>query len=118
MIPANHMGESINDLKGWSAEPPTNATGLMESVQKACATPLRELTDNDLRILVGQKLALEICLPLAVERLRENPWLDASYYPGDLMEAVRRLSDEELEKFPGAREEMDELSKSPKPSFR
>jgi hypothetical protein len=47
--------------------------------------PLAEFTIEDLRIMIGQGISLEILVPIAVERLLEEPLAEGDYYPGDLL---------------------------------
>jgi hypothetical protein len=37
---------------------------------------------------IGQQFSLPILVPLALERLESNPWLEADFYVGDLLKFV------------------------------
>ena len=50
--------------------------------------PLKDFTVEDLRILIGQNLSLDILLPLAVEKLKQNILAEGHMYPGDLLQMV------------------------------
>ncbi len=50
--------------------------------------PIGELTVEDLRLLIGQDIALPYLLPLALEVLRDNPMAEGDMYEGDLLSAV------------------------------
>ena len=52
--------------------------------------PLRDLTEWQLAFLLRQRVAAVYLVPLAVERLKHDVWLDAGLYPGDLLLAVAR----------------------------
>jgi hypothetical protein len=43
---------------------------------------------DDLRLMIGQQIALPILMPWAIEILRPNPWVEAGHFPGDLLEMV------------------------------
>ncbi len=53
--------------------------------------PLRELSVEDLRILIGQRIGLLWLIPLAVEVLEAEPLAEGDFYPGDLLAAVLRV---------------------------
>lgn len=48
-------------------------------------------TVEDFRIMLGQRIAVPILLPLAVDVLVSDPYAEGDYYPGDLLWAVLRL---------------------------
>jgi hypothetical protein len=50
--------------------------------------PIGDFTSGELRLMIGQREGLMFLVPLAVEHLRADPLVDASYYPGDLLCAV------------------------------
>jgi hypothetical protein len=55
--------------------------------------PLADLTPEDLRLLVSQRVALAHVLPIAVRLLTENPLISGDYYDGDLLLAVVGVPD-------------------------
>ena len=38
--------------------------------------------------MIGQGFSLEHLVPIALEKLSENPFAEGDYYPGDLLKAV------------------------------
>lgn len=50
--------------------------------------PVRRLSPAELRELIARHLALRFTVPLAIERLTDDPFLEAQRYPGDLLTAV------------------------------
>ena len=52
------------------------------------AKPLKDFTIEDLRIMIGQNISLDILMPLAFERLKQNILAEGDFYPGDLLRAV------------------------------
>jgi hypothetical protein len=73
------------DPPDWGPPPP-DATGLITTCHAARQKPLRDLTPNDLRVLIGQNSSLATLIPLAIELLSENALTEAGLYPGDLLE--------------------------------
>ena len=80
---------SLDELEATSLEPPY-ATDLVERVARARRKRIDTLTAADLRLLIGQKQGLSYLLPRAIGLLEQDPWLEADFYPGDLLSAVLR----------------------------
>jgi hypothetical protein len=53
--------------------------------------PLRDFTVEDLRIMIGQQVALDRLVGLALDRLRSDPSVEGDCYPGDLLASVLRV---------------------------
>jgi CDI immunity proteins len=49
---------------------------------------LVDFTVDDLRVMIGQQIALNRLVPLAVERLRPEPLMTEDDYPADLLASV------------------------------
>lgn len=83
---------SIEELEGdfWG-EPQAPRTRLIEEVHRLRRTPIRELTVEDLRLLIGQTVALDVVVPLAVQRLEDDPLTEGDLFRGDLLAAVLRV---------------------------
>ncbi len=81
--------KSLNDLLGIKSPEKTDfRSGLIVTVQKAYEKKLSDLTPSDLRIIVGQGFELDYVVPLAIEVLEKELFVDATYYEGDLLEFV------------------------------
>ncbi len=63
---------------------------LVATVHRLRRKPLSDFTVEDLRIVIGQGIGLPFLIPLAVERLEEEPLAAGDFYPGDLLQAVLR----------------------------
>lgn len=50
--------------------------------------PARRLSPAELRELIARHMALRFTVPLAIERLADDPFLEAQRHPGDLLTAV------------------------------
>lgn len=86
-----YLASSLQELENdyWG---PVGAgeTPLIRECLRLRKAPLAQLTANDLRLLIGQRIGLKHLVPLALELLRADPWLECSY-PGDLLAAVLRI---------------------------
>ena len=78
------------DGERWGA-PPLGATRVAAQVHRLRRTPVGELTVEDLRLLIGQGVALDRLVPLALERLHRDPLAAGDLYAGDLLSAVLRV---------------------------
>jgi hypothetical protein len=75
------------DPPAWELPPP-DATGLVVRCHELRRKRLDELTVEDLRLGIGQQIALAHLVPLAIGILRENPLAEGAYYRGDLLSAA------------------------------
>jgi hypothetical protein len=84
--------ESLDDIEGrtWGP-PPADATTLVAAIHAVRRKPLGELTTTDLRMLIGQRVGLDVVLPRALVVLRQSPLVEADLYPGDLLAAALHL---------------------------
>ena len=69
-------------------EPTPGATELIRRCHALRRTPVSQLGQGDLRVLIGQEIALKHLVPLALRALEVEPMLEAEYYPGDLLVAL------------------------------
>jgi hypothetical protein len=107
--PAKNVTDfTLQELDGEDWGEPTYPSTLVTECHRLRRVPLREFTPTDLRRLIGQKLSLEYLIPLALERLSENPWL-GDYYEGDLLHAMLELSDVYWQTHPELKHEMDRI---------
>lgn len=83
--------KSIEDLEGvrWPA-PPADSTSLVRGVHELRKRPVKDLTAEDLRRLIGQDVGLRWVLPVALDHLRETAPDEAAtgWYDDDLLSAV------------------------------
>jgi len=82
------LGATIEELEGepWRP-PPADATTVMIDAHRLRQVPIRDLTIGDLSFLLGQRIGVEWLIPVALDRLRDDP-LAGDYYPGALLNAV------------------------------
>jgi hypothetical protein len=80
---------SLEELEGkpWR-RPEQGASTVLHRCFEARKKPLSELTEADLRLLIGQDIGLVFVVPLAVSFLERDPLLEAEHYKGDLLVAV------------------------------
>lgn len=79
---------TIEELEGKKYPEPSNVTGLISTIYKLRKKPLRDYSIEDLRISIGQNIALSYLIPLAIKKLKENILSEGDFYPGDLLKNV------------------------------
>jgi hypothetical protein len=110
-----NMAKSLNELE---AIPDLTAGGedwpsaLVCTCKRLYEKPLQDFTIEDLRIMIGQRIGLEFLVPMALERLAENPFAHGDYYPGDLLMNLLRLPVDYWHKHPDLRCELADIVKS------
>jgi hypothetical protein len=87
------MGEidrakSLQELEDQDWGEPPYDSYLVRACHLLRRKPVGALTPAELRLLIGQQIGLPFLVPLAVEKLLDNPMLEADFYPGDLLTAL------------------------------
>jgi len=92
----HHNPGTIEEIEGVrEPDPGPDATFLVRRCVTLRRKPLSEFSTEDLRIMLGQQIAVPTLLPMAVAVLANNPLAEGDYYPGDLLHTVIRLPDKE-----------------------
>lgn len=83
---------SLQDLENsdWGDAPP-DATYLIATVHRLRRVPVGSLDVEDLRILIGQQVGVDVLVPIALAKLEQDPLAEGDFYPGDLLAAVLRV---------------------------
>ena len=64
---------------------------VVQTSQALRKKPIRSLSDEELRLAIGQQIGLEWLVRLALERLHDNPFRSGDFFPGDLLHNVLRI---------------------------
>jgi len=96
VVSQEQRSRTLEQLEGevWG-EPQFDSYVVTES-HRLRRVPIRQLTVENLRLLVGQKLGLPWVLELALEILEVEPFAEGDLYEGDLLASVMELSRAEL----------------------
>lgn len=83
---------SLQEIEGddWG-DPPADATRLVRTAHQLRRTPLDELEAEDLRLLISQKIGLDVLVPRTLTLLEQNPLLEGDFYPGDVLAATLKI---------------------------
>jgi hypothetical protein len=100
-IPPDESRRTLDtvDPPAWGSAPP-DATPLITRCHQLRAKPLRDFTVEDLRIMIGQQIALDHLVQLALDRLQADPLVAGDYHPGDLLASVLRIDAAFWQQFP------------------
>ncbi|MGB8191514.1 MAG: contact-dependent growth inhibition system immunity protein [Chitinophagaceae bacterium] len=79
--------------------------------------PLKDFTTEDLRILIGQNISLDILIPLTMEKLQQNIMAEGDLYPGDLLKSVLSADSEYWLKNPVLHRKLGKLYRNNLPSM-
>ena len=111
-IPADESKRTLDtvDPPAWGPAPP-DATLLIKRCHQLRTKPLRDFTVEDLRIMIGQQVALNRLVPIALDRLQPDPLVEGDYYPGDLLASVLRVDAAFWERFPDLEVPLRKLTK-------
>ena len=85
---------TLDEFEGTTwGDPPEDATYVQHTCYELRRTPLGQFEAEDLRIMIGQQIGLELLVPMALGALIQQPLIEADMYPGDLLRAVLALPD-------------------------
>lgn len=84
-LPPDILEKSLQELDGIDWGEPPHPSNLVETCHRLRRVPLKDFADGDLRIMIGQGINLDHLVPLALDRVEEDPWLCASFYDGDML---------------------------------
>jgi len=98
--------KSLQQLDGEDWGEPTFDSHLVSECHRLHRVPLRDFTIEDLRITIGQDIGLEHLVPLALERLHDDPFAEGAYYPCDLLVSVLRAEARFWQSHPELRERL------------
>lgn len=83
---------SLTELEEHDWGSATFDSHLVNSVHELRYVPLKELSHDNVRLLIGQRVGLVYLVPLAIEALRTEPLVEATFFQGDLLSAVMRVN--------------------------
>jgi len=102
--------ETLDDLDppAWG-DANDDDTYLVRRCHELRRKPLDEFAPEDLRIMIGQQIALPFLVPRALNLLAADPLVSGDLFPGDLLEAVMRIDDSYWTQHPGQLEGISNL---------
>jgi len=87
-------------------------SNLVINCHKYRKIPIKDLTTEQLRLLISQKIGIEYLTELALEKLEENALAEGDIYEGDLLVAVSRIPAEFWTEKPEEFQKLERLVES------
>ena len=84
-------------------------SSLIERTEIILDKKVIDLNNSDLRLLINQKIGLPVILPLVIDRLKENLFIECDYYEGDLLLNTLSIEDSLWEKYKFQKEALVQL---------
>ncbi|MEL7085557.1 MAG: contact-dependent growth inhibition system immunity protein [Cyanobacteria bacterium P01_A01_bin.3] len=88
-----NLSKSLEEIEGESWGHPTFNSYVVRESHRLRKVPLRELTAENLRFLIGQSLSLEYTVPIAINMLEKNILASGNRYIGDLLSTVAQVEE-------------------------
>ena len=83
--------KSIEELEGQEWDEPNFDSNVVVKCYTLRKKSIHKFTNEDLRIMIGQKIGLNMLVPLALETISDNILAEGDYYPGDLLEMLLKI---------------------------
>ena len=83
--------KSIEELENDYWDDPALDSYVITTCHKARQKPIRSLSNEEIRCLIGQKTGIKYLLPIAVGIVKKEPFIDITLFEGDLLLQLLRL---------------------------
>ncbi|MBO0357916.1 hypothetical protein J0X19_08170 [Hymenobacter sp. BT186] len=83
--------QSLEQIENEYWDEPTYDSYLVNTCHGLRKKPLQDFTVEDLRIMIGQNISLDILIPIAFDQLKQNIMAEGNFYPGDLLQNILRV---------------------------
>ena len=88
----NINDKTIEELENDYWEDSDFNSYVVETTQNARKKPVSQLSDEEIRLLIGQKIGLKYLIPIALSLISKDPLVEVTFYKGDLLSQLLRLS--------------------------
>jgi hypothetical protein len=89
--------------------PQKDITPLVERVYKLRKIQIEKLKLSDIRFLIRQKIGLKYLIPIALDVLRDNIFIDTDFYNGDLLQSILLVEKDFWEDNNKLKDDLDKL---------
>jgi hypothetical protein len=80
-----HLRRTLEELEGDRWSEPSFPSRLVTECHRLRKVQLHLFTIENLRIMLGQNIGSRYLVPIALERLEVEPFVEGDFYPGDLL---------------------------------
>lgn len=95
-----NLSKSLEELEGEKWSKPDFDSNLAKECHRLWSVPISELSVENLRMLIGQKIGLKYLVPFALDILAKNPLAEGSMYKGDLLANIAAIPESFWQKHP------------------
>lgn len=88
----NINDKSIEELENDYWEDSDFNSYVVETTQNARKKPVSQLSDEEIRLLIGQKIGLKYLIPIALSLISKDLLVEVTFYKGDLLSQLLKLS--------------------------
>jgi len=106
-----NLSKSLEELENEIWSKPDFDSNLAKECHRLWSVPISELSIENLRMLIGQKIGLEFLVPVALDLLAENPLAEGGMYKGDLLANIAAISDGFWQAHPELNNQVVEIKK-------
>ena len=85
------INKSIEELENDYWGDPALDSYVITTCHKARQKPIRSLSNEEIRCLIGQKTGIKYLLSIAVGIVKKEPFIDITLFEGDLLLQLLRL---------------------------
>jgi hypothetical protein len=111
--------KTINQLQDKPIpRPPEYESHLVKRCFDLANKKLKYFSPEDLRIMIGQNIGLEYLVPIAIEVLEQEPFIEADFYEGDLFLNVLKVDKTFWEEKPELKENVLKIFKENLEGFK
>jgi len=93
-VPASDLTKSIQELEGVDWGEDTFGSYVTRTSHALRRKRLADLTAEEIRLGIGQQIGLPYLVPLALDPLWPDVFLEVAYFPGDLLTSMLRVPPE------------------------
>lgn len=105
------LNKSLQELENCDWGEPMYHSNLVVTCHRLRRVLLRLFNAGDLRIMIGQNISLEFLVPIALKHLHRRPFVEGTFYPGDLLKSVMEVEADFWAQYPEYGREVHQIVK-------
>ncbi len=103
----DYENKTLEELDGENWGKPNYDSYVVSNCHRLRRVPLKDLSVEDLRLMIGQDIGLRYLIPLALVQLEDDPFVEGDLYPGDLLKSVLGTSHDFWDQHPSLLQRMN-----------
>jgi hypothetical protein len=101
--------KTLEELENEFWDDPKYESNLAIKCHQLRKVPIKNLSIENLRMLIGQKIGLKYLVPVALEYLEKDPLSEGDMYKGDLLANLALVDEKYWEHYPELNNRMVEI---------